>query len=212
MKTVFTLHLGAQEGARPPLEAVRHSVRRCFDSFSLIAGEGWFRSTYDPGWSLKVATHDLTAVAELATRLRRQFSQDGVGIEVHGSYLRCTAHCEGAALICELRSALPDRAFAVQPDPPSPWHALRKIGRNNTGDAQTQKDYLRALSAEWFAHGRNALVDSRETEITEGESGPSGWLAQTLAQREYAAVDLDALVALEPRFAPLREALASLPR
>ena len=211
MKTVFTLHLGAQGGTRPPLETVRDAARRCFDSFALIPGEGWFRGTYDPGWNLKIATNDLAAITDLATRLRRQFSQNGVGIEVHGVYLRCTANCEGAALARELGDALWAGTPAGHQEPPGHWHLLGGDRRDDLGGARDLRNYLRALSDERFSWGQDPAKDSEETEIEVVESGPSGWIAQVLAQQGYAAADLDTLVAQEPRFAPLREAFASLP-
>lgn len=159
-----------------------------------------------------IATNDRAAVADLATHLRRQFRQDGVGIEVHGVYLRCTARCEGAALAHELESALPTDSVAGSLVPPGHWHVLRDNTRDDPGCTQTWTDYVRALSDERFEWGQDPPEDSKECEIEVIESGPPGWIAQVLAEQQYAATDLDSLVAQEPRLALLREALASLPK
>lgn len=99
---VFTLRLGAIDGARPSKEEVACVVGGLASSFSLAPCEGFFRGCPDPGWAVTLAVNDHALIADLAENLRRCFRQDGVGIEAYGRYIRCHSSRRQGELRAEL--------------------------------------------------------------------------------------------------------------
>jgi len=202
MKALFSLYLGALDGVRLEADQVSAVVGRSFDSFTLIPGEGRFRGTHDPGWGIRIATNALPQLVELAAALRREFRQDGVGIEAGGHYFRCTAETRPAKLAAELRAALPARSPARKPFRPEAWVLLRENQRDDMCCSQQWTDHVRLTSDEHFAWGQ-----SGDGDIEEVDSGSALWIAGYLMDIGYLPADLDNLA---PEFDGLRQALTAL--
>ncbi len=205
MKALFALYLGAVDGVRLESDRVSEVVGRSFDSFTLIPGEGRFRGASDPGWGIRIATNALPQLVELAAVLRREFRQDGVGIEVGGHYFRCTAETQPAKLAAELRAALPARSPARKTSQPGAWVWLRENQRDDMGCSQRWTDHVRLTSDEHFAWGQNG-----DGEIEEVDSGSALWIAGYLKDNSYKPAELDDLARRHPEFEGLRQALAAL--
>ena len=86
---VFTLYIGTkQPGAK---ETLLEILRKRFESFTVISGEGYFRGAAEPMWFVRLATDHPQKVLEISEEIRSALRQDGVGIEYQSRYYRCTA-------------------------------------------------------------------------------------------------------------------------
>lgn len=204
MKPLFTLHLGARQSRRIPAEEVVAAVSPRFDSFALQPVEGWFRGVPDPGWSIRIATELVAELVALATHLRRQFVQFGVGISISDRYFRVVLRTDEDALAAGLRQLLPPEcAGRIQPVP-GPWRMLRENCRDDPGASQRWTDHLRSTAGEQFCWGQS---DPGADDIDEVDSGSARYIAEYLRDNSYRAEDLAALVAEHPEFLPVQEAL-----
>jgi hypothetical protein len=98
---VFTLYIGTkQPGAKKKLLEI---LRKRFESFTVISGEGYFRGVAEPMWFVRLATDHPQKVLEIAEEIRSALQQDGVGIEYRSRYYRCTASDPAADLARRLR-------------------------------------------------------------------------------------------------------------
>lgn len=85
---VFTLYIGSKKPqARDELIRI---LSEQFPSFTLIAGEGFFRGSAEPAWMVKIASDDKARVIHAAAMIREVLGQDGVGIEADGEYYQCS--------------------------------------------------------------------------------------------------------------------------
>ena len=85
---VFTLYIGSKKPqARDELIRI---LSEHFPSFTVIAGEGFFRGSAEPAWMVKIASDDKVKVIHAAAMIREVLGQDGVGIETDGEYYRCS--------------------------------------------------------------------------------------------------------------------------
>ena len=91
---LFTLYLVSLNGQAPTIESVTAMVGRRFESFTLTEAHGVFRGVQERMWLIHIAADRAEAVLQLAAELREQWKQDGVGIELAGSYLRVTAETD----------------------------------------------------------------------------------------------------------------------
>jgi hypothetical protein len=91
---LFTLYLGSLSGQAQTIESVTAKVGRRFESFTLTEAHGVFRGVSERMWLIRIATDGTETVLELAAELREQWKQDGVGIELAGSYFRVTAETD----------------------------------------------------------------------------------------------------------------------
>jgi len=124
---IYTLRLGSVNGARPAESLVVSLVSSHVQSFSLTHCGGFFRGESDPGWAIVVAHDDHEKIAALAEALRLHFSQEGIGIEAYGRYLRCRVDHGAADLAAELwglkygfHPAYSQTRFLIE-TPPSHW-------------------------------------------------------------------------------------------
>lgn len=99
---IYTLRLGSVLGLRPTELETAALVGSHVQSFSLTLCDGYFRGAADPGWSIMVAHDDHEKIAALAEALRLKFTQEGIGVEAYGRYLRCRADHGATALAAEL--------------------------------------------------------------------------------------------------------------
>jgi hypothetical protein len=91
---LFTLYLGSLNGQAPTIESITAMVGRRFESFTLMEAHGVFRGASERMWLVRIATDGAEKILLLASELREQWKQDGVGIELAGSYLRVTAETD----------------------------------------------------------------------------------------------------------------------
>lgn len=185
---IYTLRLGSVQGLRPAESVVAELVGSYVPSFSLTQCDGYFRGEIDPGWSIMVAHDQPEEIAGLAEALRQHFTQEGVGIEAHGRYLRCHAYHSAPALAAELwglkydfHPAYSQTRFSVQtqltewPDQfaiITAWATTGQVwtaDRNQEADERLRQTIL--TSGEW--HHR--IVGS----APDGQHSEPGWAVAT---------------------------------
>jgi hypothetical protein len=99
---VFTLYIGtSQPGAK---ETLLDILRKRFESFTVISGEGYFHGTAEPMWFVRLATDEQQKILEIAEEIRSTLQQDGVGIEYRSRYYRCTEQDPASDLSAVLES------------------------------------------------------------------------------------------------------------
>jgi len=99
---VFTLYVGTgRPNAKPTLLAI---LRKYFESFTVISGEGYFRGEAEPMWFVKVSTDEYPRIFAVANSIRIALEQETVGIEYENHYYRCTVEDEASALKAVLGS------------------------------------------------------------------------------------------------------------
>ena len=85
---VFTLYVGT--GDPQAKETLLAILRKRFESFTVISGEGYFRGVPESMWFVRVGTEETDKVFDTAQEIRLALHQDGVGIEFQSRYYRCT--------------------------------------------------------------------------------------------------------------------------
>jgi hypothetical protein len=95
---VYQLHIGANSAdgtISPGLEKhIQAVVVKEFESFSLLRGKGVFRGKAEDLVIVKIATDREADVYRLASRIRIELNQEGVGVEHDGHYTRVVS-CAG---------------------------------------------------------------------------------------------------------------------
>ncbi|CAA6693011.1 MULTISPECIES: hypothetical protein [unclassified Lentimonas] len=89
---VFRLYIGLNAGKESQLDrgAVFEALRRHFESFTVSDALGCFRGEQEPSLVVTLVGESLTSVKRIASELRAEWKQDGIGIEHHGIYERVT--------------------------------------------------------------------------------------------------------------------------
>lgn len=104
---MLTLYVGTRkEGAKQRIQTL---VREQFESFTVIAGEGYYQGRSEPLWEVKIATCAPLAVLELAGRIRQELDQESVGLEHAGHYYRFTGSHSAHDLRHQFEAWSPDR-------------------------------------------------------------------------------------------------------
>ncbi|HXT12016.1 MAG TPA: hypothetical protein VN873_10680 [Candidatus Angelobacter sp.] len=85
---VFTLYVGTSQPAAKAL--LLQILRRRFESFTVISGEGYFKGIPEPMWFVRLAADAPQIIFETAEQIRSGLNQDIVGIEYRGNYYRYT--------------------------------------------------------------------------------------------------------------------------
>jgi len=83
---VFTLYVGTSRPAAKNL--LLNILRKRFESFTVISGEGYFKGIPEPMWFVRVATDVPQIIFETAEEIRGALHQDIVGIEFQSRYYR----------------------------------------------------------------------------------------------------------------------------
>lgn len=87
MKT-FTLYVGARQAdAKKSLLKI---LRRHFESFTVITGEGYFKGAAEPMWFVKLATDTPSIIFKIAEEIRTGLDQEIIGIEFQSRYYSFT--------------------------------------------------------------------------------------------------------------------------
>jgi hypothetical protein len=81
---VFTLYVGTSRlNAK---ELLLKILRRRFESFTVISGEGYFKGVPEPMWFVRLATEDVQTIFETAKEIKTGLNQDVIGIEYQSRY------------------------------------------------------------------------------------------------------------------------------
>jgi hypothetical protein len=86
---VFTLYIGTRKSGAH--EIISRIIGERFDSFTVISGEGHFKSVTEPMWFVRIGTRTPLLVIETAEAIRVALEQESVGIEYSSRYYTCSA-------------------------------------------------------------------------------------------------------------------------
>ena len=86
---VHSLYVGSRDGHAFPeadRQAVTEAASACFDCFTVIDADGYFKGRSVSTLVIKIGTDDTALVEAMAHELGQLLDQDAIGLETAGTY------------------------------------------------------------------------------------------------------------------------------